>query len=181
MPKSSLEGKPLAHQHQPEKSDGLRRSRAHGKEGFESFLPMPLHAAYASGARPSSMISPTSDVTAFDLNGFTQELAGLTRVSGLAATVTNTSATASTLNLNVSGASSYAYAGLLAGNLALTMSGTGTETLSAANPTPVPPPSPCPSSTGWTIQRERKAQQRSILPFPPSILFAPNRPPALFP
>ena len=75
----------------------------------------------------------SSEAATFDLNGFNQELAGLTRVTGNTATVTNSTGTADTLTLNVPGANSYAYSGVLAGNLALAKSGPGTESLSGLN------------------------------------------------
>lgn len=72
--------------------------------------------------------------TTFDLNGFSQTLAGLKRTSTNTtqlSTVTNSSATAATLTLNQSTALSYS--GRISGNLTLAKSGTGTLTLSNTN------------------------------------------------
>jgi autotransporter-associated beta strand protein len=72
--------------------------------------------------------------TTFDLNGFSQTLAGLKRTSTnttQVSTVTNSSATPATLTLNQTTA--LAYSGRITGNLILAKSGAGTLTLSNAN------------------------------------------------
>ena len=77
----------------------------------------------------------TSNVssTVFDLNGYNQEVAGLTtQGTTMSNTVTNTAGTLSTLTVNNSGAD-YSYDGFLTGNLALTKSGSKNLTLEAAN------------------------------------------------
>jgi fibronectin-binding autotransporter adhesin len=69
----------------------------------------------------------------FDLNGRSQEVAGLTDTSMTnGRTVTNTSGTAATLTVNNPSAA-YTYAGAISGNLALTKKGAGTLTISGSN------------------------------------------------
>lgn len=68
----------------------------------------------------------------FDLNGFNQQVAGLTSLgSTMERTLTNTAATASTLT--VSSGISTSYGGVIAGNLNLAKAGAGTLTLLGAN------------------------------------------------
>jgi autotransporter-associated beta strand protein len=72
--------------------------------------------------------------TTFDLNGFSQTLAGLKRTSTNAtqvSTVTNSSTTPATLTLNQS--TGLAYSGVITGNFTLAKSGAGTLTLSNTN------------------------------------------------
>ncbi|MDY0166435.1 MAG: autotransporter-associated beta strand repeat-containing protein [Thermoguttaceae bacterium] len=79
-------------------------------------------------------IGNTSNVASatFDLNGFNQQVAGLTDLgSSMSRTVTNSSTTLSTLTVN--NASDNTYAGTITGNLALVKNGGGTLTLSGAN------------------------------------------------
>ena len=72
-----------------------------------------------------------SAAAVFDLNGFNQTLAGLTRVSTFQADVTNTSTTTpSTFTLNVAAANPVSYPGNVIGNLSLVKAGDGTATLS---------------------------------------------------
>lgn len=106
--------------------------------GGGSYSAINLTDAPKIGANNGLSTSAVADIgssapTTFDLNGYNQELAGLTRTTGNTATVTNSSITPGTLTLNVSGANSYTYAGTLAGNLALTKSGTGSEIVTGAN------------------------------------------------
>lgn len=74
-----------------------------------------------------------SDPTSFDLNGYSQTLAGVRRSSSNSSqvsTITNSSTTPATLTLNQSG--SLSYSGRIQGNLTLVKSGAGTLTLSSA-------------------------------------------------
>ena len=71
---------------------------------------------------------PTLAAT-LDLNGFNQQLAGLTRTSANTATVTNSGAPAA-LTINTTGTS--AYPGDVSGALSLVKSGSGSQTLSGA-------------------------------------------------
>jgi autotransporter-associated beta strand protein len=75
------------------------------------------------------------DRTEFDLNGRSQEIAGLSLRSGVTVpsnnVVTNSSATASTLTITTAAGSPSSFGGLLAGNLALVKSGADTLTLAA--------------------------------------------------
>jgi fibronectin-binding autotransporter adhesin len=74
--------------------------------------------------------SNASNSSTFDLNGFDQELAGISRNnfgSGASSTVTNSSATAATLTLDT--AVSSTYAGLVTGNLSLVKQGGADFTL----------------------------------------------------
>lgn len=75
-----------------------------------------------------------TNLAEFDLNGRSQEVAGLTINSGSTAannSVNNSSTTAATLTINPTVTSTFA--AILKGNLALTKSGNGTQTLSGAN------------------------------------------------
>ncbi len=68
----------------------------------------------------------------FDLNGFNQQVAGLTDVgTSMARTVTNSAAALSTLTVN--NASNYTYGGTATGNLALAKGGAGMLTLTGGN------------------------------------------------
>ncbi len=78
-----------------------------------------------SNALPSG--TALSDSGTLDLNGFSQQVAGVTG-SG---TVTNSSSTAGTFTVN--NGSSDTFAGLVSGNLALTKSNSGTLTLGSTN------------------------------------------------
>ena len=70
----------------------------------------------------------TSGAATFDLNGFDQTLAGLTRITGNAATVTNLGADISTLTLTP--AAAYTYSGSITGNLTVVIDGPGSQTFS---------------------------------------------------
>ena len=75
-----------------------------------------------------------ADNTTFDLNGFSQTLAGLRRTSTNAtqtSTVTNSAATAATLTLNQS--SNLSYSGRITGNLTLAKAGAGSLTLTRSD------------------------------------------------
>ena len=72
-----------------------------------------------------------SGAATFEMGGFNQTLAGLTRAGSHAATVTNSAVGLSTLNLDVSGTPSYN--GVITGNVALVKLGTGTQELTVAN------------------------------------------------
>jgi fibronectin-binding autotransporter adhesin len=74
----------------------------------------------------------TSSPSTFDLGGFNQELAGLTRTSSQTAVVTTTTGS-STLTLNVAGATSQSYGGEISGAVSLVKNGTGTQVLSGIN------------------------------------------------
>ena len=69
----------------------------------------------------------------FDLNGRSQEVAGLTTNAGTTCVVTNSSGTAATFTVNTPAGSPSTYAGRMAGNLALTKSGLDTLTLTSTN------------------------------------------------
>lgn len=76
----------------------------------------------------------------FDLNGFSQQVAGINSVTGNATSGTNTitSATAATLTLGGSGTYSYGdsttqNSGIITGAVALVKNGSGTQTLGGAN------------------------------------------------
>lgn len=71
-----------------------------------------------------------NDVATLDLNGFDQELAGLTRIAGNAATVTNSSVSTKVLTIN--SAATPSYAGDVSGALSLVKSGSGSQTLAGA-------------------------------------------------
>jgi autotransporter-associated beta strand protein len=106
--------------------------------GGGSYTAITLSGAPRIGANNGLSTTAVADIainenSTFDLNGFNQEIAGLTHVSANTASVTNSSATASTLNVNVPGANSYSYSGTVNGNLTLTKSGSGTESLSGTN------------------------------------------------
>ena len=69
----------------------------------------------------------------FDLNGWNQQIGGLTDLGALMSrTVTNTSATASTLTINKTSGSDV-YAGTVTGHLGLSKTGAGSQTLSGTN------------------------------------------------
>jgi fibronectin-binding autotransporter adhesin len=77
----------------------------------------------------------TNNVSEFDLNGWSQELAGLTIEPGATAannSVNNSSATLSTLTVNTADAPS-TFAGIVKGNLGLTKAGADTLVLAGAN------------------------------------------------
>jgi autotransporter-associated beta strand protein len=67
----------------------------------------------------------------FDLNGFSQTLAGLADAAAFAELITNSASATSTLTLNLSGSATYS--GMLAGRLALVVNGSGTLLLSGSN------------------------------------------------
>lgn len=82
----------------------------------------------------SVSMGATTNISEFDLNGTSQELAGLTIEPGATAAnnaVNNSSGTLSTLTVNTASPSSFA--GILKGNLALTKSGAETLTLGGIN------------------------------------------------
>lgn len=86
----------------------------------------------ANGVNPSASLTlAASAATVFDLNGFNQTLAGLTRGTTNLTIVTNNSAALSTLTLNI--AADQTFGGLLAGKLALVKSGPNIYTLTNAN------------------------------------------------
>lgn len=94
----------------------------------------------AANALPSTAIidvgavTNASENTTFDLNGFSQTLAGLRRSSTAASqvsTVTNSSTTPSTLTLNQS--STQTFSGRITGALTLAKAGNGTLTLSRSD------------------------------------------------
>ena len=75
-----------------------------------------------------------ADNAVFELNGFNQTVASLTRntvVSGATSTLTNSSGTASLFTVN--GTASTTYSGNITGNLSLVKAGTGTLTLTGTN------------------------------------------------
>jgi len=85
-------------------------------------------------ATNASVLIGNSGPGTLDLNAFNQTLAGVTKPTGNAATITNTAATPSTLTLNNSGA--VTYAGTIidgTGGVSLVQSGIGTTTLTGTN------------------------------------------------
>jgi autotransporter-associated beta strand protein len=93
-----------------------------------------------SGSIAGAIVDVASAGTSvFDLNGFSQTVAGLTRISGNSATITNSSAAASTLTVNVAASNGgyytgdFSYAGQLTGKLALVKSGAGIQFISGVN------------------------------------------------
>ncbi|MCU0794347.1 MAG: autotransporter-associated beta strand repeat-containing protein [Akkermansiaceae bacterium] len=93
-------------------------------DGGDNRLPVGTSVIMGSGTSSAEL----------DLNGTSQEIAGLSVTSGATASnnsVNNSSITSSTLTLNTASASSFA--GILKGNLSLSKSGIGTQTLSGAN------------------------------------------------
>ncbi|QTN32380.1 autotransporter-associated beta strand repeat-containing protein [Akkermansiaceae bacterium] len=87
------------------------------------------------GTRLNMTGSTLANATEFDLNGFNQEVAGLSLSTGSASfnSVNNSSSTASTLTVNTAAASPSSYGGKLAGNLALTKTGADTLTLTGTS------------------------------------------------
>jgi autotransporter-associated beta strand protein len=77
-----------------------------------------------------------SNINEFDLNGRSQEIAGLSIASGATAannSVNNSSATLSTLTVNTAAGSPSSFAGILKGKMALTKTGPDTLTLTGAH------------------------------------------------
>lgn len=72
-----------------------------------------------------------SGAATFEMAGFSQTLAGLTRITAQNTLVTNSAVALSTLNLDVTGTPSYS--GFISGNLEINKLGTGTQELTAPN------------------------------------------------
>ena len=95
----------------------------------------------ATDGLPNNAVLDLASVgtSTFDLAGYSQTIRGLTRISALTATVTNSSASASVLTLNVLSSDGgrytgdFTYAGAITGNLSILKTGAGTQTLSGAN------------------------------------------------
>ncbi len=79
----------------------------------------------------ASLRMAASGPAIFDLNGFNQELTGLSDGAALSETITNSSATASTLTLNLAGGSTFT--GTIAGKIALVQNGFGSLWLLGTN------------------------------------------------
>lgn len=88
----------------------------------------------ASAGMPSGLLLNMggSGAATFEMAGFSQTLAGLSRAAGFATTVTNSAVGLSTLGIDVA-AGSVSYTGLITGNLELTKLGAGTQELTTAN------------------------------------------------
>jgi fibronectin-binding autotransporter adhesin len=105
--------------------------------GGGSYTTFTLNAGTASlGANNglctnASLTVGSSGAAIFDLNGFSQALAGLTDGAANAELVTNSGATLGTLTLNLSAANTYS--GVIAGNFALVENGSGSLYLAGTN------------------------------------------------
>jgi len=87
-----------------------------------------------NGLATNAVVDVASSAAAiFDLNDFNQDIAGVIRTTGNAATVTNSSANIRTLTLNVPATFAQSYPGTIAGNLQLDKSGSGSHAISGPN------------------------------------------------
>jgi fibronectin-binding autotransporter adhesin len=105
-----------------------------GTGGGNTFTTTGVTTLGANEGMPSGLVLNLggSGAATFEMAGFSQTLAGLTRAAGNAATVTNSAVALSMLNLDVaSGIRSYS--GLITGNLELVKLGAGTQELTVAN------------------------------------------------
>lgn len=104
-----------------------------GTSSGSTFITTGVTTLGADEGMPSGLIlNPGgSGAATFEMAGFSQTLAGLTRVTLFNSLVTNSAVPLSTLNLNVAG--SLSYSGLITGNLEINKLGTGTQELTVSN------------------------------------------------
>lgn len=104
-----------------------------GTSSGSTFITTGVTTLGADEGMPSGLILNTSGSGAatFEMAGFSQTLAGLTRTTLFNSLVTNSAVSLSTLNLDVAG--SLSYSGLITGNLEINKLGAGTQELTVAN------------------------------------------------